>query len=115
MTISLVDMDRAQEVATADWTVLAEPQVESVCRAVARSVSRDYGLTLEYEDAVQETTIIVAERASYARQLVAEGGAGLLHRWLSQRLRDRWLTEAKHRSGHVSYEAALNATEGSGR
>ncbi|MFE9117259.1 hypothetical protein [Streptomyces sp. NPDC007172] len=49
------------------------------------------------------------------RQLVAEGGAGLLHRWLSQRLRDRWLTEAKRRSAHVSYEVALNVAESGGR
>ncbi|MEV5136220.1 hypothetical protein AB0K71_15880 [Streptomyces syringium] len=115
MTISLVDLDQSQRPATADWTILADPQVESVCRAVARGFSRDYGLTLEYEDALQEAVIIVAERAPYVRQLVTDSGAGLLHRWLSQRLRDRWLTEAKHRSAHMSYEAARNAAERSGQ
>ncbi|MFJ4919832.1 hypothetical protein [Streptomyces sp. NPDC088725] len=37
--------------------------------------------------------------------------AGMLHRWMPQRLRDRWLTDAKHRSDHVSYEAARHVAE----
>lgn len=115
MTITLQDIEHPPQTATADWAVLAEPQVDSVCRAVARGFSRDYGLTLEYEDALQESVIIAAERAAYVRQLVAEGRAGLLHRWLSQRLRDRWLTEAKRRSAHVSYEVARTVAESGGR
>ncbi|GGU77398.1 hypothetical protein GCM10010211_49150 [Streptomyces albospinus] len=115
MSLQLVDIGKPEVVTEADWTILADPQVESVAQAVARGFARDYGLTLEYEDAYQETVIIAAERAAYVRQLLAEAGAGLLHRWLSQRLRDRWLTEAKHRSGHVSYEAARHAAERTGQ
>ncbi|MFI9228956.1 hypothetical protein [Streptomyces rimosus] len=110
MTMQLLDITEAQSAET-DWTVLRDPQVESVVQAVARAFARDYGLTLEYEDAYQEGVIITAERASYVRQLLAEGGAGLLHRWLSQRLRDQWLTAAKRRSGHTSFEAAQHAAE----
>jgi hypothetical protein len=114
MTFRLLDYEAAQVAGEVDWSILSDPQVESVAQAVARAFARDYGLTLEYEDAYQETVIIAAERAVYVRELLEEGGAGLLHRWLSQRLRDRWLTEAKHRSGHVSYEAARHAAERTG-
>ncbi|GAA4902483.1 hypothetical protein ACFPM3_28405 [Streptomyces coeruleoprunus] len=114
MSLRLADFDASEAVAAADWSVLAEPQVESVVQAVARAFARDYGLTLEYEDACQEAVIVVAERAAYVRQILADAGAGLLHRWLSQRLRDRWLTEAKHRTAHVSYEAARHKAERSG-
>ncbi|MEU3709033.1 hypothetical protein [Streptomyces catenulae] len=108
MTLQLHDHNTVQPV-EADWSVLSDPQVKSVAEAVARGFARDYGLTLEYEDAYQEAVIIAAERAPYVRQLLAEAGPGLLHRWFSQRLRDRWLTEAKRRSGLVSYEAAQAA------
>ncbi|MYT31774.1 MULTISPECIES: hypothetical protein [unclassified Streptomyces] len=111
MSLQLLDYEAAQATNEADWSILADPQVESVAQAVARAFGRDYGLTLEYEDAYQETVIIAAERAAYVRQLLDEAGAGLLHRWLSQRLRDRWLTEAKHRAGHTSYEAARHSAE----
>ncbi|MEU7643382.1 hypothetical protein [Streptomyces huasconensis] len=115
MTMELTDIRQPQASAEVDWTVLTDPQVEGVVRAVARGFSRDYGLTLEYDDAYQETVLIAAERAPYVRQLLADAGPGLVHRWLSQRLRDRWLTEAKHRSTHVSYEATRRAAEGSDR
>ncbi|MEU7148509.1 hypothetical protein AB0B15_10790 [Streptomyces sp. NPDC045456] len=110
MTMQLLDINEPQ-LAEADWSVLGDSRVESVVQVVARAFARDYGLTLEYEDAYQEGVIIAAERASYVRQLLAEGGAGLLHRWLSQRLRDRWLTEAKRRSTLASFEAAQHAAE----
>lgn len=114
MTLQLADLESAEAVKAVDWSVLAEPQVESVTQAVARAFARDYGLTLEYDDAYQEAVIVAAERASDVRRTLVEGGAGLLHRWMSQRLRDRWLTDAKHRSGHISYEAARYAAERSG-
>ncbi|MFF5606247.1 hypothetical protein ACFY65_07620 [Streptomyces cellulosae] len=114
MSPRLADLESAEAVSAVDWSVLAEPQVESVARAVARSFARDYGLTLEYEDAYQEAVMVAAERATQVRPLLAEGSAGLLHRWLAQRLRDRWLTEAKHRAAHVSYEAVRHRAERSG-
>jgi len=106
----LADLDRA-EASAVDWSVLTEPHVESVAQAVTRSVSRDYGLTLEFDDARQEALLVMAERASQVRRILADAGPGLLHRWLSQRLRDRWLTEARRRVGHTSYEAARLSAE----
>ncbi|MFH8747255.1 hypothetical protein ACH4GK_08440 [Streptomyces rimosus] len=61
MTMQPLDITEPQ-VVEADWTVLGDPQVESVVRAVARAFARDYGLTLEYEDAYREGVIIAAER-----------------------------------------------------
>ncbi|MFJ9158660.1 hypothetical protein ACIRPS_17875 [Streptomyces griseoviridis] len=114
MNLQLADLESAEAPVAVDWSVLAEPHVESVAQAVARAFARDYGLTLEYDDAFQEAVIVAAERSGDVRRILAEAGAGMLHRWLSQRLRDRWLTDAKHRSGHVSYEAARHAAERSG-
>ncbi|MEU1309133.1 hypothetical protein ABZ419_09585 [Streptomyces cinnamoneus] len=104
MTLDLVDID-ATVAETADWSVLQDPRVESVAQAVARGFAREYGLTLEYEDAYQEAVMVSAERASEVRRILVDAGPGLLHRWLSQRLRDRWLTEARRRTQHLSYEA----------
>ncbi|WKU46718.1 hypothetical protein Q3V23_23120 [Streptomyces sp. VNUA116] len=109
--MNLVDIDAAAVTDAADWSVLQDPQVESVAQAVARAFARDYGLTLEYEDAYQEAVMVSAERAAEVRSILSEAGPGLLHRWLSQRLRDRWLTEARRRAGHLSYEAAQHAAE----
>ncbi|MFF3006380.1 hypothetical protein ACFVTF_26665 [Kitasatospora sp. NPDC057940] len=111
----LVDLESVEARTAVDWSVISEPQVESVAQAVARSVSRDYGLTLEYDDALQEGRLVAAERAPQVRQVLSDGGPGLLHRWLGQRLRDRWLTEARRRSGHTSYEAARLGAEGGKR
>lgn len=57
---------------------------------------------------------MTAERALDVRRILAEAEAGLLHRWLPQRLRGRWLAEAKRRSGHISCEAAQHAAERNG-
>ncbi|MEU7400112.1 hypothetical protein [Streptomyces sp. NPDC044948] len=99
--------DSAEE-AYADWAVITEPGVDEVVRAVARSFGRDYGLTLEQEDAYQEAQIILATRWRQARAALAQGH-GMLHRWLHQRLRDTFLTEATHRAGHTSYDALVGA------
>ncbi|MGW6745444.1 hypothetical protein ACWGDX_32680 [Streptomyces sp. NPDC055025] len=114
MTSQLGHVEPAEAVTAVDWSVLAEPQVKSVAQAVARAFARDYGLTLEYEDAFQEAVIVAAERASEVRRILAEASAGMLHRWMSQRLRDRWLTDAKRRTRHISYEAARRTVERSG-
>ncbi|PCG86445.1 hypothetical protein CIB93_08840 [Streptomyces sp. WZ.A104] len=108
----LADLESAEAAPGVDWSVLAEPQVESVAQAVARAFARDYGLTLEYEDAYQEAVMVAAERPGQVRRILGDAGPGLLHRWLSQRLRDRWLTEAKHRGTHLSYEATRSRAEG---
>ncbi|MFJ7202069.1 hypothetical protein ACIQWR_00830 [Streptomyces sp. NPDC098789] len=107
MSLDLADLRSTG--AGVDWSVLAEPQVDSVAKAVARGFARDYGLTLEYDDAFQEAVLVCAERATDVRRILADSGPGLLHRWVSQRLRDRWLTEARHRTAHTSYEAAQQA------
>ncbi|MFD7738086.1 hypothetical protein [Kitasatospora sp. NPDC059800] len=109
----LEDLESADR--AVDWSVLSEPQVDSVAQAVARSIARDYGLTLEFDDALQEGRLVMGQRAAQVRQVLSDGGPGLLHRWLAQRLRDRWLTEARRRSGHTSYEAARTSAEAAGR
>ncbi|OII68256.1 hypothetical protein [Streptomyces sp. CC77] len=114
MNLHLADLESAEAAPAVDWSVLAEPQVGSVADAVARAFARDYGLTLEYEDARQEAIMVAAERASQVRRILADAGPGLLHRWLSQRLRDRWLTEAKRRTAHLSYEASRDRSDGGG-
>lgn len=106
--INLIDIHDTQahsaEEARADWTLMSEDGVAGIVRSVARSFARDYGLTLEAEDAYQEAQILLATRSQQARAALAQGG-GVLYRWLHQRLRDRFLTEAKRRSGHASFEA----------
>ncbi|MFF4646754.1 hypothetical protein [Streptomyces sp. NPDC001389] len=106
----LADLESVEAPTAVDWSVLAEPLLDSVAKAVARGFARDYGLTLEYDDALQEAVLVCAERSADVRRILSESGPGLLHRWLSQRLRNRWLTEARHRSTHTSYEAAQQAS-----
>ncbi|WP_327068699.1 hypothetical protein [Kitasatospora sp. NBC_01302] len=108
--MNLVELEPADTQAV-DWSVLSEPHIDSVAQAVARSISRDYGLTLEFDDAHQEALLVMAERGAQVRSILADAGPGLLNRWLSQRLRDRWLTEARRRAGHTSYEAARLTAE----
>ncbi|MFE7463132.1 hypothetical protein ACFU6R_03370 [Streptomyces sp. NPDC057499] len=108
MSINLIDIKATEaetaEAAHADWTLFTEGGVKEIVQTVARSFGRDYGLTLEAEDAYQEAQIILATRHRQARAALAQGN-GVLHRWLHQRLRDRFLTEAKRRTSHASYEA----------
>ncbi|MEU5446857.1 hypothetical protein [Streptomyces californicus] len=91
------------EAAYTDWAVLDEEGVQSVARAVARQFGRDYALTLEEDDAHQEALVILATRARQARQALAQG-TGVLHRWLHQRLRDQFLTEAGRRTALTSFD-----------
>ncbi|MET9642483.1 hypothetical protein [Streptomyces syringium] len=96
--------------ASHDWTLLDDPQVQRVIDVVARKFGTEYGLALERDDARQEAALVVAEKASEAREMLA-AGPGLLHRWLCQQLRNAWLTDLRHQSRHLSYEAALNGAE----
>ncbi|MGW5130913.1 hypothetical protein [Streptomyces sp. NPDC004135] len=85
-----------------DWSVVTE-EVDAIAQRAARKAGDRFGLTLEFEDAYQEALILLATRPSRARAAY-EKGPGALHRWLSQRLRDEHLTEAKHRSKAKSWE-----------
>ncbi|MGW7434752.1 hypothetical protein [Streptomyces sp. NPDC054849] len=110
--INLIDIEETTadtaEAAYADWALFAEDGVKGIVQAVARSFGRDYGLTLEEEDAYQEAQIILATHHRKARVALAQG-PGVLHRWLHQRLRDKFLTEAGHRAGHASYDVLTSA------
>ncbi|MGW0861327.1 hypothetical protein [Streptomyces sp. NPDC002611] len=85
-----------------DWSVVTE-EVDAIAQRAARKAGEQYGLTLEFEDAYQEALILLATRPSRARAAY-EKGPGALYRWLSQRLRDEHLTEAKRRSKVKSWE-----------
>ncbi|MFS0694167.1 hypothetical protein [Streptomyces nitrosporeus] len=93
-----------------DWSAVEDPEVRRVVDLVARKVGREYGLALEADDARQESAVVLAEKAGEAREMLARG-PGLLYRWLCQQLRNRWLTELRHQSRHLSYEASLNGAE----
>lgn len=99
--------DSAEEAYT-DWTILEEEGVIGVAEVVAMKTADEYGLTLERDDAYQEALLLLATRPRQARTALALG-TGALHRWLRQRLRDEHLTQAKRRSGGVSYEAVVDS------
>lgn len=94
-----------------DWGILEVPGVTEVAEAAARKVSEMYGLTFEYDDAFQEAVILLAGRADRVREQMETDNSGLVHHELYRDLMDLIETEAKHRSGHVSYERALGRTE----
>ncbi|MEU5403685.1 hypothetical protein ABZ348_30840 [Streptomyces sp. NPDC005963] len=93
--------DTAEEAHT-DWSVVTEETAEIAQRA-ARKAAEQFGAALEYEDAHQEALLLLATRPGAARTAL-EMGAGVLYRWLAQRLRDAHLTEAKRRSKVTSWE-----------
>jgi hypothetical protein len=95
-----------------DWSIVTE-EVDGIAQRVARRVGEQYGLTLEFEDAYQEALILLATRPSGARAAFVKG-PGALYRWLSQRLRDEHLTEAKHRSKAKSWEVNQAQLEAQG-
>ncbi|WMI34770.1 hypothetical protein SEA_MARAV_48 [Streptomyces phage Marav] len=99
--------DSAEE-ASADWSILDEEGVIGVAEVVALKAAEQYGLTLERDDAYQECLVLLATRHRQAREALSVS-TGVLHNWLWQRLRDKTLTEAKHRSRGQSYEAALES------
>ncbi|MFH8414325.1 hypothetical protein [Streptomyces collinus] len=111
--IEITNAYESAEEALADWSILSEPEVESVARAVSRQMARDYPHTLEADDAYQEAVTFLATRPTAARQALA-GGPGMLNRWLNQRLRNKFLTQQKHRSAHKSWEVNQAQLEAQG-
>ncbi|MEU6057010.1 hypothetical protein [Streptomyces sp. NPDC047097] len=108
MTVQWKSLGHTDEPTAADWSLAAEAGVAAVVRSVARQFGREYAATLDPEDAYQEAQIILATRHRQARAALAQG-RGVLHRWLHQRLRDRFLTEAGHRARLTSYDALAGA------
>ncbi|MCD2462486.1 hypothetical protein MBT42_02820 [Streptomyces sp. MBT42] len=108
MTLNLIDGSFTEtfEEGTTDWSILDEEGVIGVAEVVALKAAEQYGLTLERDDAYQECLILLATRHRKAREALALG-TGALHKWLTQRLSNQTLTEAKNRSKGQSYEAAL--------
>jgi hypothetical protein len=110
VTLNLIETEFTEtfEEGATDWSILNEEGVIGVAEVVALKAGDQYGLTLERDDAYQECLTLLATRHRKAREALALG-TGALHRWLTQRLRDQVLTEAKYRSQHTSYEANLEA------
>lgn len=94
---------------TTDWTVLEIDGVRDLATTAARKLSQQYASTIEFEDAEQEALLILAS-STETRTMLASG-AGLLHRWLYQRLQDLVKVQANHRSKHISYEEAREGRE----
>jgi hypothetical protein len=106
--IEITSTYESAEEARTDWSILEEEGVIGVAEVVAMKAADEYGLTLERDDAYQEALLLLATRSRQARAALALG-TGALHRWLRQRLRDKHLTEVKHRSGAASYEAVVDS------
>lgn len=98
--------DTAEQART-DWSVVTE-ETDGIAQRAARKAADNYPSVLEYDDGYQEALLLMASRPDQARAALALG-PGALYRWLGQRLRDTFLTQEKHRSKQVSYEANLEA------
>ncbi|WJN62587.1 hypothetical protein [Streptomyces phage phiScoe1] len=92
-----------------DWSLITE-ETDGIAQRAARKAADSYPTVLEYEDAYQEALILLATRPSKARAAL-DKGPGALYKWLTQRLRDAFLTQEKHRSNQVSYEVNAAAFE----
>lgn len=90
-----------------DWSIVTE-ETDGIAQRAARKAADSYSAVLEYEDAYQEALILLATRPGKARAAL-DKGPGALYKWLTQRLRDTYLTKEKRRSKQVSYEANLEA------
>ncbi|WP_438470823.1 hypothetical protein [Streptomyces asiaticus] len=113
MSLNLMEVEFSDSLEErTDWSVITE-EVEAIARRAARKAGEQYSGTLEYEDAYQEALIWLATRPTRARSAL-EKGPGALYRWLSQRLRDGHLTEAKHRSKVKSWEVNQAQLEAQG-
>ncbi|KPC89328.1 hypothetical protein ADL35_02515 [Streptomyces sp. NRRL WC-3753] len=103
--------DNAEQ-AYADWSVLQDPEVVKVVERAARHMADKYAssVTIEQEDARQEGLILVATHPRLRECLHnPDVGLGVLHHRLVQLLTTRVRTEAKHRSGHSSFEVLAGA------
>ncbi|ATI18746.1 hypothetical protein SEA_DAUDAU_45 [Streptomyces phage Daudau] len=108
MTLNLIETEFSTSTdEKPDWSIVTE-ETDGIAQRAARKAADSYSSVLEYEDAYQEALLLMATRPSKARAAL-ETGPGALNRWLTQRLRDAFLTKEKHRSKQVSYEANLEA------
>ncbi|MFJ3775197.1 hypothetical protein ACIPX0_26225 [Streptomyces sp. NPDC090075] len=113
MSLNLMDVEFSTSTdERPDWSVVTE-EVDGIALRAARRAADQYAGTLEFEDAYQESLILLATRPSKARAAY-QAGPGALYRWLSQRLRDEHLTEAKHRSKAKSWEVNQAQLEAQG-
>ena len=107
MSVDIIDLEVADyetaEQALTDWSILNEPQVADIAEAISWRFAEDYPNLFTQEDAHQEVRLILAERAVTARQVLADG-TGLLYRWLTQRMRDKFLTSERRLSNAVSID-----------
>ncbi|WAB08749.1 hypothetical protein SEA_ANDRIS_45 [Streptomyces phage Andris] len=113
--IEITNAYETAEEAFADWSVLEDPETVKVAERAAYRLSRDYADTgtIEYDDALQEATIILATRPGMVRDCLSSPdlGYGVLYTRLHQALVKVVRTDAKHRTKHTSYESALDAIE----
>lgn len=90
-----------------DWTVLDEVGILDVCHRAAYRMARQYGLTIELEDAEQEAYLILARNADHVRKQLRDYGLGVVYHELICDLMNSVQTVAKHRAKHSSLEAGL--------
>ncbi|WDS51761.1 DNA binding protein [Streptomyces phage Triumph] len=110
--IEITNAYETAEEARTDWSIVTE-EVDGIAQRAARKAAEQFSSTLEYDDAYQEALILLATRPDKAREALGMG-AGALNRWLGQRLRDKHLTEAKHRSKAKSWEVNQAQLEAQG-
>lgn len=110
--IEITNTYESAEEAYADWSFTSNPEVMKVIERAAWRMANQYESTrtIEYEDAHQEGLILVATHARLRECLTDPGlGLGVLHTRLTQRLVHKVETEAKRRSGQLSYEAVVDS------
>ena len=100
--LEVADYETAEQAAT-DWSILGESDIIEIADAVAWRFADDYPNLFSYDDALQEVRLILASRAATARSVAADG-PGLLYRWLTQRMRDAFLTTEKRLSKMVTID-----------
>lgn len=91
-----------------DWSVLDEEGIIDVCRRASYKMARQYGLTIEQEDAEQEAYLILARNAERVRKQLKDYGLGVVYHELICDLMNSVQTQAKHRAKHTSLDAGLD-------
>ena len=87
---------------TADWSIIEDPDVQSVAPRVAREIAERPGL--EYDDVLQEAYIILVMKADVAREKLAGGGRAHLYQWLWGELGNALRTEVAHTLMNASHD-----------
>jgi hypothetical protein len=118
VSLNVIEITNAYETAeqaSVDWSVLDDAETVKVAERAAYRLAQDYADTgtIEYDDAYQEALIILASRPRMVRAVLADPalGYGVLYTRLHQALVKVVRTDAKHRTRHTSYEAALDTAE----